>query len=185
MSKLRAGTKTQPPPFPAWERRFSRLFQSAVEKYRQGHQQAAGLVDEKGLKFLASIGHAEQEFFDFVEDFAKAGEPTLETALRIASVRRDYFLKEQNGASSPRRISMDDLPPKDAEIEGIAWLPRIIPKAGAKLRGEMPPDLMYCCGGDRKFFKTHRLDAAKFLRKVWSAHGNPAEIVAWVKAKSA
>ena len=85
------GKKTQPLPFTTWEQRFSRLFQSAVEKYRAGHQSAAGLVDEKGRKFLASIGHTEQEFFDFVEDFAKAGEPALETILKIASVRRDYF----------------------------------------------------------------------------------------------
>jgi len=182
MSKLRPAKKTQPLPFPTWEQRFSRLFQSAAEKYRKGHQKAGGIVDEKGRKFLASIGHTEQEFFDFVEDFAKAGEPPLETALRIASVRRDYFLKEQNGASSPHRIAMDDLPPKNAEIEGIAWLPRLIPKAEAKLRGEMPPDLMYGCGGDRKFFKTHHVDAAEFLSKVWSAQGNPAEIVAWIKA---
>ena len=79
---------------------------------------------------------------------------------------------------------MDGLPAKDAEVEGIAWLPRLIPKAEAKLRGEMPPDLMYGCGGDRKFFKTHQVDEADFLQKVWSAHGNQAEIVAWVKAKS-
>ena len=179
------GKKTAPVFFSTWEQRFALLFQDAVEKYCQGHQQAAGLVDEKGRKFLASIGYTEQEFFDFVEDFAKDGEPTLNTALSIASVRRDYFLKEQAGAPSPHRISMDDLPPKTAEVEGIVWLPRIIPKAEAKLRGEMPPDLMYCCGGDRNFFKTHHIDAADFLRKVWDAHGNQTEIVAWVKAKSA
>jgi hypothetical protein len=60
-------------------------------------------------------------------------------------------------------------------------LPRLIPKAEAKLRGEMPADLMYCCGGDRKFFKTHNIDPAEFLRKVWDARGNQAEVVAWVK----
>jgi predicted dehydrogenase len=175
-------TKTLP--FTTWEIRFSKLFLNAVEKYRQGHQKADGLVDERGRKFLSSIGHTEQEFFDFVEDFAKAGEPTLETALKIASVRRDYFLKEQNGVPSSLRISMDGLPSKDAEVEGIGWLPRLIPKAEAKLRGEMPPDLMYGCGGDRKFFKTYQVDAADFLRKVWDAQGNQAEIVAWIKAKS-
>jgi predicted dehydrogenase len=177
------GKKTHPLPFSTWEQRFSKLFQNAVEKYREGHHKPAGLVDEKGQKFLASIGHTEQEFFDFAEDFAKGGEPTLETALKIASVRRDYFLKEQNGIPSQHRISMDDLPAKDAEIEGIAWLPRLIPKAEAKLRGEMPPDLMYGCGGDRKFFKTHHVDPDDFLRKVWDAHDNQAEIVVWVKAK--
>ncbi len=178
------GKPAHPLPFSTWEQRFSKLFQSAVEKYRKGHQKAEGMVDEKGRKFLASIGHTEQEFFDFVEDFAKAGEPTLETTLRIASVRRDYFLKKQNGTPSPHRISMDDLPPKDAEVEGIAWLPRLIPKAEAKLRGEMPPDLMFGCGGDRKFFETHHVDAADFLRKVWDSRGNPSEILAWVKARS-
>jgi predicted dehydrogenase len=178
------GKKTQSLSFSTWEQRFSKLFQSAVEMYRKGHHKANGLVDEKGRKFLATIGHTEQEFFDFVEDFAKAGEPPLETTLKIASVRRNYFLKEQNGTPSKHRISMDDLPSKDAKIEDIAWLPRLIPKAEAKLRGEMPPDLMYGCGGDRKFFKTHHLDAADFLQKVWEAHGKQSEIVAWVKKLS-
>ena len=133
---------------------------------------------------MKSIGYTEQELFDFVEDFAKAGEPTLETALKIASVRRDYFLTEQKRIPSGHQIAMANLPSKDAEIEGIAWLPRLIPKAEAKLRGEMPPDLMYCCGGDRKFFATHRIDPADFLRKVWKTSGNISEIVSWVKGSS-
>ncbi|HEV3271449.1 MAG TPA: DUF5069 domain-containing protein [Candidatus Methylacidiphilales bacterium] len=167
-----------------WEQQFSGLFERAVAKYREGHQKAAGLVDEEGGRFLASIGHTEQEFFDFVEDFAKAGEPTLEAALRIASARRDYFFKEQKGVASARRISTGDLPAKEAEVEGIAWLPRLIPKAEAKLRGEMPGELMYGCGGDRKFFKSHGVDGADFLRKVWEARGNKAAVVEWVRAKS-
>jgi len=178
---VRSTKKTAILPAPTWEQRFAKLFQGAVTKYRAGHQKAEGLVDGKGEAFLASIGHTTQEFFDFVEDFAKAGEPTLETALKVAAVRRDYFLEEQSGTPSPHRISMADLPPKDAEIDGIAWLPRLIPKAEAKLRGEMPSDLMYGCGGDRKFFKANHVGAAEFLRKVWDARGNHAEIVAWVK----
>jgi hypothetical protein len=165
----------------SWEQTFSNLFHPAVEKYRQGHQKAAGLVDANGKEFLRSIGYTEQEFFDFVEDFAKGGEPTLETALAIAAVRRDYFLEEQKGEFSARQISMEDLPSKDAEVEGIGWLPRLIPKAEAKLRGEMPPDLMYGCGGDRKFFRTNGLDPAEFLRQTRKAHGDTAKIVSWVK----
>lgn len=165
-----------------WEPLFSELFKEAVKKYRNGHEKAQGLVNERGQSFLKSIGYTEQEFFDFVEDHAKGGEPTLETTLRIAAVRRDYFLQEQKGKPSAHQISMDKLPSKDAEIEGIGWLPRIIPKAEAKLRGEMPPELMYGCGGDRKFFKTNGIDAAEFLKKVWDAKGNQSEIVAWVKA---
>jgi hypothetical protein len=167
-----------------WKNTFSEIFHAAVEKYRRGHQKASGLLDAKAQAFLSSIGHTEQEFFDFVEDFAKGGEPTLETALNIASVRRDYFLREQKGAPSAHRISMDDLPSKDDTVEGIPWLPRLIPKAEAKLRGEMPPDLMFACGGDRKFFRTHQIDPADFLRKVWSAQGDQNEIITWIKSKS-
>jgi hypothetical protein len=90
----------------------------------------------------------------------------------------------QKSSFSGRRISMADLPSKDAEVEGIGWLPRLIPKAEAKLRGEMPPDLMFGCGGDRKFFRTHQIDPAEFLRQVWKADGEEKEIVAWVKERT-
>jgi hypothetical protein len=177
-------TTASSPSASTWEKYFTDLFEASVKKYRAGHEKAAGLVDAEGGKFLASIGYTEQEFFDFVEDFARGGEPTLETALKIAAVRRDYFLKEQEGTRSRHTIVMADLPSKEAEVEGIGWLPRLIPKAEAKLRGEMPPELMYGCGGDRKFFKTHHVDPAEFLRTVWSAKGNQPKIVAWVKAQS-
>src|ERR1700743_1231265 len=94
----------------SWEQTFSDLFNASVAKYKKGHEKAAGLVDAKGKEFLDSIGHTEQEFFDFVEDFAKGGEPTLETALKIATIRRDYFLKEQKGRPSNHLISMAELP---------------------------------------------------------------------------
>ena len=164
-----------------WQETFGKLFRAGVDKYRAGHQKAAGLVDEQGRAFLESIGHTEQEFFDFVEDFAKGGEPTLETALAIAAVRREYFQEAQGERRSLQVISMADLPSKDAEIEGIGWLPRIIPKAEAKLRGEMPPDLMYGCGGDRKFFRSNGVDPADLLREVWRAAGDQDAIVSWVK----
>jgi len=94
------------------------------------------------------------------------------------------FLKEQGGIPSRHRIAVAALPAKDASVANIVWLPRLIPKAEAKLRGEMPPELMYDCGGDRKFFKTHGLDPADFLRKVWDAQGNHAQVIDWVKANS-
>ena len=168
-----------------WEQTFASLFHSAVARYQQGHQKAAGLVDAQGADFLKTIGYTEQEFFDFVEDFSRGGEPTLDTALKIAAVRRDYFLNEQKGVASMHQIDMGQLPSKDAEVAGIGWLPRLIPKAEAKLRGEMPPDLMYGCGGDRKFFKNNHVDPAEFLHTVWKARGNEAEIIIWVKAQSA
>ena len=57
----------------------------------------------------------------------------------------------------------------DAELGGYLWLPRIIAKAKAKLRGELPPEVMYNCGGDRHFLKTIGLEASAFLKVVRDA----------------
>jgi hypothetical protein len=169
----------------SWETTFADLFHASVVRYKSGHEKAAGLMDAEGKKFLGSIGYTEQEFFDFVEDFSRGGEPTLETALKIAAVRRDYFLNVQGGKPSSHLIDMSKLPSKDATVEGIGWLPRILPKAEAKLRGEMPADLMYGCGGDRRFFRENHVDPAEFLRRVWEAKGDHAPVIAWVKAQAA
>jgi hypothetical protein len=177
-------TTTQAPAT-TWQQDFSRLFQASVERFQSGHQKVSGFFDGKSTAFLASIGYTEQEFFDFVDDFARGGEPTLETALKIAEVRREYFLNEQGGVRSKHEIDMAKLPSKDAQVEGIGWLPRLIPKAEAKLRGEMPADLMYGCGGDRRFFRENKVDGADFLRTVWKAKGDQGEVIAWVKKQRA
>ncbi len=78
---------------------------------------------------------------------------------------------------------MAALPAKDAELEGIPWLPRLIDKAEAKLRGEMPADLMYDCGGDRQFFKKHDRHPADFLRVTWAAKGDARKILRYVRGK--
>ena len=165
----------------SWQTDFSSLFKASVLKYQGGRQKPGGLVDEAGARLLKSIGHTEQEFFDFVDDFSRGGEPALETALEIAAVRRDYFLNVQHGQTSSQQIDMAKLPSKDAEVDGIGWLPRLLPKAAAKLKGEMPPDLMFGCGGDRKFFRTNTINAAEFLRQVWNAGDNTDQVVEWVK----
>ena len=79
---------------------------------------------------------------------------------------------------------MEKLPAKDAQLAGIPWLPRLIEKAKGRLRGELPNELMYCCGGDRRFFRTHDLHPADFLRYVWAAKGNEQKIIAYVKGKA-
>ena len=81
-------------------------------------------------------------------------------------------------------LNVDAMPPKDAAIEGIEWLPRIIPKTKAKLRGELPESLMYCCGGDRRFFRAHDIHPAEFLSLVWRHENDDAAIVAWVVRRS-
>lgn len=76
---------------------------------------------------------------------------------------------------------MDSLPPKDEAVDGIEWLPRIISKARAKLRGEMPAELMFGCGGDRPFLRGVNIHPADFLREVWAAGGEDRRIIEFVK----
>lgn len=120
------------------------------------------------------------ELYDFAEDRASLD---WETALLIASARRDYFLVVQQRQWSANRVVVEKLPPKTAELDGIAWLPRLMAKAEGRLRGELPPDLMYCCGGDRRFFENYNVHPADFLREVWSADGDSARILEYVRAR--
>jgi hypothetical protein len=123
--------------------------------------------------------------YDFAEDAVKSGEPSFADALLIAAVRRDYYLVVQHGQPSTRTIRMEDLPAKDTAVAGLGWLPRIIVKARAKLRGEMPAALMYGCGGDRRFLKSVNVHPADFLRRVWSAGDDDARVIAWVQQQTA
>jgi hypothetical protein len=98
-------------------------------------------------------------------------------------VRRAYFMIEQNGVASKTVISMDDLPAKRDEVDGIAWLPRLIDKARAKLRGEMPADLMYGCGGDRPFLREMNMELSEFLLLVWQCGDDNRKIIDYVKKR--
>ena len=101
----------------------------------------------------------------------------------MAAVRRDYFLVEQKGKRSGKVITKDDLPSFGEEFEGIAYLPRILVKARGKLRGELDPDLMYGCGGDRNFLaKNGDIPMADFLRRVWASGGDDGKIAAWIRS---
>ncbi len=114
----------------------------------------------------------------------EVGEPSFDVALCITGVRRDYFLKEQHGQPAAHRISMNAMPPKEATLGGFTWLPRIIAKAQAKLRGELPPELMYSCGGDRRFLKSIGADPVDFLRVIWEAANNDQKALEYVKEKA-
>ena len=66
----------------------------------------------------------------------------------------------------------------------MAYLPRILAKARAKLRGELDPDIMFCCGGDRNFLKKHgAIPPADFLRHVWAAGDNDLKLATWLKSQ--
>lgn len=161
----------------SWETTFLQLFDSVLVQHRSGRFRWDRDFASQDLAFLRSIGHQPRELFDFVEDYAADGEPSPASALLIAAVRRDYFRTVQHGIPSERRIDPADLSPKRAELAGIPWLPRILEKAEAKLRGELDPEIMYGCGGDRAFLREHDVHPADFLRIVWAARGDQRKVL--------
>lgn len=160
------------------------LWDKACTRYSQGLREAGALFSPDEQALLAANGLTSQNLYDYAEDFTGGGEPTWDTALSIELVRRDYFLNVQAGRASPVGLDEATLPPKTAAVAGIEWLPRIVPKALAKLRGELPPSLMYCCGGDRRFFKTHDILPSEFLSLVWRHENAQASIIDWVVRRS-
>lgn len=164
-----------------WDSAFAELFNRCLERYQSGDDDFTNYYNEEDQKFLKSIGYKPREFFDFVEDFGDGGEPALSTAIMIASVRRDFFYCMMDGEASSHEIKPDELPGKTEELDGISWLPRIIMKARGKLRGELDPEIMFCCGGDRNFLRTHNIAPADFLRAVWSADEDDSKIIHFVK----
>ncbi len=167
-----------------WAEQFKSLYEKATQRYANGVRGSRQVFSEADIAFLTSIGATPQEIYDFVEDWCDAGEPDPDTVFRMTAIRRDYFITEQKGQPSNQRISISTLPSMGASLGGLRWLPRIIEKAKAKLRGEMPPELMYGCGGDRPFLRKIGIDAAEFLRIVWQAGDNQQEILDYVNQKS-
>jgi hypothetical protein len=164
-----------------WNDTFLALFDRCVAAYRGGNRNFTSYYKPKDLAFLTQIGCQPREFFDFVEDFCEDGTPSPSTALLIAAVRRDYWLTVQKGAKSTNLLTRENVPSFGETLENIPYLPRILAKARAKLRGELDPDLMFCCGGDRNFLKKHgNIHPADFLRHVWAAKENDGKLAAWV-----
>jgi len=153
---------------------FRAVYDRASARYARGGAAAANLLNEADVAFLVSQGITAQHVFDYVEDLANYGAPDFATAHAIELVRRDYFLNEQKGRPSTVVLDPASLPAKTATVHGITWLPRLIPKARAKLRGELPASMMFCCGGDRDFFNKHAITAAEFLALV-RAHENDSQ----------
>jgi hypothetical protein len=166
-----------------WPMEFRKVYDAGSERYHAGERNPEKLWSKRELEFLASIGCTAQELYDFIDDRIRYGEPDYETALLTTAVRRHYFRLVQNGIPSKKQIAMESLPAKTDEVDGIAWLPRLIEKARAKLRGEMPPDLMYGCGGDRPFLRSMNVELAEFLQIVWLAQNDDRTIVEYVKKR--
>lgn len=166
-----------------FHREFRAIYDKACRLYQSGKRDPGEFFTKLELAFLASIGSRAQVMFDYAEDADSYGEPDFDTALMIELVRRNYFLLVQRSEPSAVVLAEASMPAKADEVRGIAWLPRLIPKARAKLRGELPQNLMYCCGGDRRFFKERDIHPAEFLQVVWQFGEDDKAIVDWVAAR--
>jgi len=163
---------------------FHALYDQAVSLYANGQRGAATFFTPADTTWLAANGLTPQHLYDYAEDKVAGGEPGYDRALAIELVRRDFFLHVQGGQASATLLNEASLPSKDVAVRGITWLPRLLPKARAKLRGELPPSLMYCCGGDRRFFKAHDILPSEFLSQVWRHLPNDDPVIDWVVSQS-
>jgi hypothetical protein len=167
-----------------WENRFRAVHDAGNKAWAEGRRTPSSMFTEIDRAFLMSIGCTDQELFDFVDDLNRYGEPDYETALALQRIRHRYFHEVQGGQWTGQQARMEDLPPKDLPVDGIAWLPRLIVKARLKLRGEMPPDLMYGCGGDRPFVRRMHTTLPDFLQLVWDCGDDDRKIIDQVKASA-
>jgi len=156
------------------------IWKKAVSLYRGGNYDHSRWFDTREREFLAGIGTQPHEIYDFAEDYCDDGVPSLETFLRIHEIRRDYFLKQQGGVLSRHEVPAEALPARQAELGGFAWLPRLIAKAQAKLRGELHHSIMFGCGGDRAFLREHGLRAEDFFQAVRDHENDDDAILDWL-----
>ena len=164
-----------------WSEQFRAVYDRALSAFRSGRSSVATLCDSADTAFLLSSGCSVQELYDFVEDAVDYGEPDLETVLDVQRIRRDYFLGVLRGEWTGQVVPMSALPLKTDAVDGIAWLPRLIVKARLKLRGELSPDTMYGCGGDRPFLRRMGLTLPRFLELVRDSGDDDLTIVEAVK----
>ncbi len=167
-----------------FQQNLKRIWEKADVLYKEGKRGTANLFEEEDLNFLHSIGHSAQEAYDFVEDWNNYGGPDFETFLMLAGIRRYYFLHTMKAQQADKIVDTVDLPPKTESVRGIVWLPRLIEKARAKLRGEMSDDLMYGCGGDRDFSMAHEIHLADILQFVMEHFDDTDAIVDFIAVNS-
>ncbi len=166
-----------------WNDQFTELFERCVKRYQSGDSDYANYYGPSDQKLLESIGYRPREFFDFIEDYCDEGTPSPTDALLVAAVRRDYFQVVMKGETRKPTVTRDNIPSFGEELGGIYYLPRILTKARAKLKGELDPDLMYGCGGDRKFLRENgNIHPADFLRQVWAAGEDDTKVLKWIKS---
>lgn len=167
-----------------WPQELKSLYERATSIYRSGNRDPSAYFNPEETAALASIGLKPINVYDYVEDFVHSGVPSWDTFLLVAAARRDYFIHEQHGHTCNTELRAEELPAKKDTLGGIEWLPRIIRKAQCFLEGGLCHDIMYGCGGDRKFLKDHNIHSADLLRIVWAARGDETKVLNYIKEAS-
>jgi len=163
------------------EIRLNEIHRKAVAAYQEGGRDADKLVSREEVDFLAALGVSPQILLDYAEDFARCGEPERATFARVAEIRHDYFRKVQKGIPAARIVLESELPLREDEWEGIAWLPRITQKARCFLDGSLCKEVMYGCSGDRAFLRKFLLTLPGFLETVRDSGEDTTKIVDCVR----
>ena len=105
-----------------WNDTFYDLFREAVGRYHEGHRNVDGFFTDQEIIFLSSIGCRTRELFDFVETYARTGEPSPTTVLLMAAARRDFFLTVQHGQFyQGKPVIGYDLPGFGDELCGLPY----------------------------------------------------------------
>ena len=162
-----------------------RIWRNAVDLYTKGDSTPDTIVRDQDLSLLSGWGLNRMDVFDFAEDWCLHREPDFSTFLLVHYQRWRFFVEKQQSIPSSNLLDAKTLPAKDQRARGIVWLPRILPKARGKLRGELPPEVMYGCGGDREFFTCNHIHPAEFLSIVCFYGDDDDAVIEWVvKRKS-
>ncbi len=177
-------TRTEEHDSQNWIPQFQERYDQAMRRFELGQRGPEQVIDRETLTLLDAIGTSAQELYDFIEDRVEDGEPDFDTVAAITAIRREYFVTVQKGNPSQERVISATLPSGYAELGGYRWLPRIIAKARAKLRGELSPDMMFGCGADRPFLRSVNMEPAEFLNVVWEAGTDDQKIVEAVRNKT-
>jgi len=160
----------------SWEAEFRKLFEVGSDRYQQGKREVSSFFQPEELELLQRIGYRAQEMFDFLEDHVNYGAPDYATAYKVAVLRERYFREVQGGEWTGQVVAASQLPAKTDTMDGVAWFPRLVAKARAKLAGELDEPTMYGCAGDRPFLAGYGHTLDSFLEIVWK-HGENDEAI--------
>ena len=152
----------------------------ASANYNAGCRMPSQILPAADLEMLAKFGISPQFLYDAVDDLARYGEPGKDVFVELAQMRADYFQTILHGLPPARIVQEPELPPKTAEFQGVAWLPRIIRKAECFLEGSLCDDIMYGCAGDRSFLKKYNATLPAFLTVVRDSHGDPSQALRYL-----